>query len=540
MQKSIVIVLILLFLIAACVVVWLILTKGHSNPPPTTKLPDLHPLPPKIPSVPPVPPLPGTTCAPGFKLVEQTCKELCGGAVCRGDETCVDGETCLPSCGTGTCAADQACVTLDNVDCSDHLYSTNGCTKTMDANRNCVLSCDGMAGKAIAKLCHQSNNCKYDTSAVQPLPGGVNVKGSTLFPVYVTDEWERAPNGKTCFDAYKGLDSHGYCLSEVLFSNFKGHSDNPEVALEELQWRDRWTPTIRSFGQSEKGYYCTPPESTGWRYSLVPAPHDSSQCKATDCLMHALSSQSAAKVWYDQDSKACMSASCTGEGCPQIKCTRGDEACSSVEVSGVAKECQADVSSAKKICEHDTNLTCGGVPDKGVQMWVKDSDKVKVYVNQVCTKTNDTSERIWADGPGAPHFWDWPNGIHEASFVDGQTAFDWWKNKGGGVQLRAEHWGDMNLGSPLVLKEPPGHGLNEVFFNWYGCSNAGDMSKWGHAVCWQDQVDCLQSDDTCGQNDKCPKDLADGKCLSREGRDCPNGSDMCSGLEFCTNFFPAN
>jgi len=541
MLTSVIVVSVLLCLLAVGLGVWFLLPKGAAPGPAPTQPPGFRPLP----SLPPVPgPVKpdGPGCPPEFKLVGRTCKPLCGSEVCTGDERCVS-DKCLPACGAGTCAADQACVTLENVDCRDALYRSGPsvCSTALGENKNCILSCTGEPGKATATLCHQQGNCKYDPSAVQPFPRGASLgTASTLYPAYVPSEWDTGPDAKPCFDAYKGLDDRSYCLSDVLLSNLESHPADPAAALDELQSVDLWNKTIRTMGQSEKGYYCIPKDETGWRYSLFPAPQDVSQCTATDCLMHALSSQSVAKVWHDHDSKACMSASCVGQGCSQIKCSSADGSCATSETSGVAKACPDDVAGAKKECEQNNpTLTCGGLPASGVQMWVKDSDKVKVYFNEICTKTNDTSESIWADGPTGPRFWERPD-YPTSSFVDGRTAFEWWKNKTGGVQFRAEHFGDRDLGDPLKLKEPPGHGLNEVFFNWYGCTNPADVTHWGNPMCWQEQVDCMQSDDDCAQNDKCPKDLADGKCLSwrdaARGGDCPAGEQICN--DQCRDYSP--
>ena len=444
----------------------------------------------------------------------------------------MNGE-CLLNCGTGTCASGQSCITIGNAVCSDAVFKDpHRCSTAKSANKNCIVDCEAGAGDeaATAHMCYQASNCAYETNATASLPQ----KLGELYPAYVPKEWN-GPGG--CVDSYVGEHLNPYCLGEVLFEklklnpgNVKSQSD-PDAIETTL---GAITDTFRRMGQSEKGFYCLPRDAQGWRYTVFPIdPFDTKtqQCTVADCMVHALSAPSVATVFYDWHSKACLASTCEGPGCSNLSQTCVGDACPpkeggrrGLQTDAGAPVCEGSVSNLKQTCEDATKLTCGGYPEDQMQLWTKDSDVIKIYATSKCAKGFfDSGRPIWADSPDADHDWQWPSqpGVDNPSWVEKKTAFEWWK-KGLGTQMRVNHWyADRDL-AKLTLREPPGHGLNELFFHANGCA--------------QFSGDCSSSQENCNACEGCGGSrLPDGECTGygTSPQPCPSGFEICEPLANC-------
>jgi hypothetical protein len=337
------------------------------------------------------------------------------------------------------------------------------------------------------------------------------------------------------------MDQKDYCLGEdVLFKHLKQNPTNkkdPEQSNKDVidQTLDDFTETARGMGESEKGYFCLPQKEQGWRYIVFPAPDDASQCTVADCLVHALSSD-VAKVYYDENSHACMAMSCEGPDCKNIPSPSKSLQVSSASTSKageLSKACDSTglYNDIKNSCETtNPDLTCGGWPETGdhMQMWTKDSDLIKIYAN-TCGG-GGIQYKIWADTPNGNTEWNWPQDLpypsgqyQSVQWIPTQTAFEWWNSKPQKyAQFRVNKNGDFRDLEKVTLRRPPGHGLNELYFHFNGCQLIG-------GGCGSSQEDC----DPC---EPCPdpRILTDGMCFGdgKTAVPCPTGSDICPGPSF--------
>ena len=432
-------------------------------------------------------------------------------------------------CGSGTCADEQTCVTITGANCNDQIFQTR-CPEGAANHKNCVVDCvgGGEDEPGTAHLCHQKQDCGYRTDSTGALPQVRN----GLYPAYVPDRWTSPPSStKSCPDHYEGMDSQDYCLGEdVLFKYLKQNPTNKKDSDQGNkdaidQTLDDFTETVRGMGESEKGYFCLPQEKKGWRYTVFPAPDpdEASQCTVADCLVHALSSNGVAKVYYDETSHACMAMSCEGPDCVKLSSPPKSSQASSASNSKVgepAKACDAGAiyQDIKTACETaNPDLTCGGWPEIGdnMQMWTKDSDLIKIYAN---TCGGAGGYTIWADTNDGHTVWNWPSALNSTQWIPKQTAFEWWKTNQY-AQFRVDHWYQWRDLARVSLRRPPGHGLNELYFHFNGChSFDGD--------CFSSQEDC----DPCGPCPPNPNNLADGMCFG-DGKTpvhCPTGDAICN------------
>jgi hypothetical protein len=333
------------------------------------------------------------------------------------------------------------------------------------------------------------------------------------------------------------MDQKDYCLGEdVLFNHLKQNPANKKDPEQENhdaidQTLVDFTETARRMGESEKGYFCLPQGMKGWRYTVFPTPDDAKQCTVADCLVHALSSPNVGKVYYDEDSHACMAMSCEGPDCLNLAVPPKSLQASSASTSKVGEPSQACDAGAlyqdvKRECEkQNPGLTCGGWPEDRdhVQMWTKDSDLMKIYAH-TCGGYGGPAYSIWADDPEGNRLWNWPiNAGETAQWVSKQTAFEWFKsNPQKYFQLRVDHYGTRDL-TKVSLRRPPGHGLNELYFHFNGCSLFGG--------------ECGSSQEDCEPCDPCPDPhiLADGMCFEfgNSAVPCPTGRDICPDLGNC-------